>query len=114
MAVTLNGYVISLSPRDFSLISYPISQQVAAGAVTTILFPSQFNGNARSILLSNRDGANAGFVRLNGLTSSQIRIPPSGSFAFSEQWINLIEITAGAAGIMDLAAEIVPLNGGRE
>ena len=112
MVVTLNGFQISLSPRDASLISYPISQQVAAGVTTTISFPSQFNGNARSILLSNRDGANAGFIRINGITSTQIRIPPSGSFAFSEQWVNLIEVSAGAAGIMDVAAEIVPLSGG--
>jgi len=108
MVVTLNGYYIQLSPRDLSLISYPISKQIAAGATTTISFPNEFNGFARSIVVSNRDGANAAFIKINGVTSTEIRIPPSGSFSFNDQWCVEINIVAGAAGILDLVAEVVP------
>lgn len=108
MGVTLNGFQINQSPRDLSLISYPISEQVGAGVTRIISFPTMYNGIARSVVLSNRDGANAGFIRINGITARQIRIPPTGSFPFSDQWVTDLEIIAGAAGIMDVVCEVVP------
>ena len=108
MVISLNGFYINFSPRDQSLISYPISEQVAANTTRTISFPNIYNGFARGVVISNRDGANAAFIRINGITSTQIRIPPSGSFAFNDQWVTDLQIISGAAGICDVVAEIVP------
>ena len=105
---TLNGFSISKSPRDLSLLSYPISIQVAAGVTRRVSFPNEFNGFARSIVISNRDGVNAAFIRINGITSTQIRIPAGGSFPFSDQWVSDLEIIAGAAGITDAVFEVAP------
>jgi hypothetical protein len=104
----LNGYQINVAPRDLTLISYPISEQVAAGVTRTISFPNIYNGFARSVVISNRDAANAAFIRINGITSTQIRIPPSGSFAFNDQWVSDLQIISGAAGITDVVCEVVP------
>jgi hypothetical protein len=108
LVITLNGYYIAKSPRDLTLISYPISEQVAAGITRVISFPNIYNGFARGVVISNRDGANAAFIRINGITSTQIRIPPSGSFAFNDQWVSDLQIVAGAAGITDVVCEVVP------
>lgn len=105
--ITLNGYSINVSPRDLSLISYPISEQVAAGVTRMISFPSIYHGLARSFVISNRDGANAAFIRINGITATQIRIPPSGSFPLNDQWVTDLEVIAGAAGITDVVCEVV-------
>jgi hypothetical protein len=108
MVITLNGYYISKSPRDLTLISYPISEQVTAGVTRIISFPNFYNGLARGVVISNRDGANAALIRINGISTAQIRIPPSGSFAFNDQWVTDLEIIAGAAGITDVVCEVVP------
>ena len=104
----LNGFTISVAPRDQTLLSYPISEQVAAGVTRIISFPNVYNGFARGVVVSNRDGANAAFIRINGITSTQIRIPPSGSFAFNDQWVTDLQVIAGAAGITDVVCEVVP------
>lgn len=104
----LNGFTISVAPRDQTLISYPISEQVAAGVTRVISFPNIYNGLARGVVVSNRDGANAAFIRINGITATQIRIPPSGSFAFNDQWVTDLQVIAGAAGITDVVCEVVP------
>lgn len=105
----LNGFQITAAPRDTTLISYPISEQVAAGVTRRISFPSNYNGFARGIVIGNRDGVNAAFIRINGITSTQIRVPASGSFAFNDQWVTDLEVIAGAAGICDVVCEVVPI-----
>jgi len=106
--LTILGFNIKKAPRDQTLQAYPLSDQVAAGITTVFNFPTRFNAVARSILVSNRDGVNAAFIRLNGLASSQIRIPPSASLPINDQWIIQLEVVAGAAGITDVAFEVVP------
>jgi len=112
MVVTLNGFTIQKSPRDQSLLSYPVIFTAAAGATSTIDTATQFNGIARSVQFVNQDGANAATARVNGVTSPAFNVPASGAIGFSDQWINQIQVTAGAAGDVIIMFEIVPFNGG--
>jgi len=108
MPLTINGFYLGKSPRDESLFSYPIPLSIPAGTTVRRSFINEFRGPARSIVISNRDGVNAAFIRYNGITSPQIRIPPSGSFPINDQWVTDIEVAAGAADSCDVIAEIVP------
>ncbi len=112
MAVTLNGFTIQKSPRDTTLLSYPVMVNFPAGVVTTIDTATQFNGIARSIQFVNQDGANAATARVNGVTSPAFNVPASGAIGFSDQWINQIQVTAGAAGAVIIMFEVVPFDGG--
>ena len=112
MTVTLNGFTIQKSPRDTTLLSYPVIFTATAGNVTTIDTATQFNGIARSVQFVNQDGANAAVARVNGVASPPFNIPASGAIGFSDQWINQLQVTAGAAGDCIIFFEIVPFSGG--
>jgi len=109
MTVTLNGFTIQKSPRDNSLLSYPVLQTIAAGTLGVIDTATQFNGIARSISIINQDGTNAATARVNGITTPSFNIPASGQIGFSDQWINQVQVQAGAAGSTIVIFEIVPL-----
>ena len=111
MTVTLNGFTIQKSPRDLSLLSYPVIHTVAAGLTDTIDTATLFNGIARSVSLVNQDGANNALARINGITTNQFNVPASGQVGFSDQWINQIQVTAGAGGSLIVMLEIVPFGG---
>lgn len=84
---------------------------VAAGATDIINFLQQFQGMARGISLLNRDGANAATYILNNDRASAINVPANSLISINDQWIEQIEITAGAAGAVQVTAEIVPQDG---
>lgn len=104
------GFNIDRNPRDINLQAYPLPF-VCPLAVTTILnFPNLANGIARSVEISNNDAANPATVRING---DRINVRTLGLNSFrtiNDQWIVQLEIIAGAAGAVDVVAEIVPLS----
>jgi len=109
MPVEINGFYISRSPRDETVISYPVTINNPLAVTTRTSFPNQFRGFARSVLFINQDGVNAATIRINGITNSTINLPASASFSINDQWIADIEVLAGAAGAVIVLAEIVPL-----
>ena len=98
----LNGFTIAKPPKDLKLFSYPVIVLVDAGATRTISTPEEFNGFAISVQFINQDGTNNALARVNGITTPQFNIPPSGQVGFTDMWINQIQIVAGA-----LAAVVV-------
>lgn len=104
------GFVINRNPRDLDLQATP-QPFICPAAVTTILnFPNLVNGIARSVEISNNDLANAATVRING---DRINVRTLGLNSFrsiNDQWMVQLEIIAGAAGSVDVVAEIVPLS----
>jgi len=99
--------LLRISPRDERLASSPITVIVAAGATRIINFFNEFLGMASSVIFINRDAANAMTIILNNDRSNAFTIPANGSFTLSEQWVEQVEITAGAAGVVIVNAQMV-------
>jgi len=105
----LNGFTISRPPKDLKLFSYPVIVLVAAGATRTIATAEEFNGFAISVQLINQDGTNNALARINGITTPQFNVPASGAVGFDDQWINQIQIVAGALGAVVVMMQMVSL-----
>ncbi len=108
--VTLNGFDIKEAPRNQKLFSYPVLVLIPAGVTRTIQTESEFNGVARSVQLVNQDGTNNGLARINGITTPQFNVPPGGAIGFTDQWVNQIQIVAGALGALLVMMEMVPVS----
>lgn len=103
-------FLIKKSPRDTTITSRPITVIVGAGATRIVNFFGEFHGIASGLQVINRDGANAITIILNNDRTNAFTIPASGSLGMSDQWIEQIEIVAGAAGVSVLQAQLTPGN----
>ena len=106
MPSVIQGFVITTKPKDVTLESFPTVNTVAAGATSTIVYPSQYKGVAISVAIINQDGANSCTISLNGSTS--FSLSAGGSFNVNDQNIISVKITAGAAGGVDVVAQVAP------
>lgn len=108
----MQGFLFSIrkSPRDTSLTSRPITVSVAVGTTRIVNFYGEFRGIASGLQVINRDGANAITIIVNNDRINAFTIPASGSVGMSDQWIEQIEITSGAAGVAILQAQLTPGN----
>ena len=106
----LNGFTITKSPKDLKLFSYPVLVLVAAGTTRTIATAEEFNGFAISVQMINQDGTNNALARINGITTPQFNIPASGAIGFTDQWINQIQIVAGALEDVVVMLQMVSLS----
>ena len=68
MPSVIQGFVITTKPKDVTLESFPTVNSVAAGATSTIVYPSQYKGVAISVAIINQDSANTCSISLNGST----------------------------------------------
>lgn len=98
---------LRISPRDQRLPSSPVTVIVAAGATRIINFFNEFLGMASSIFILNRDGVNAITIILNNDRINAFTIPAGASYTASDQWIEQIEIVAGAVAVTSVNAQIV-------
>lgn len=99
------------SPRDTSKFpSHQVTEVVAAGATAVIEFINRFAGLARSVLIMNRDAANVATVIINNDRTNSFAIPAGLAIPINDMWLEQIEVTAGAAGAVNLLIEIVPAN----
>ena len=79
---------------------------VPLGTTRVVSFPDEFLGIAESILISNLDASNVATYQIGGQSMPTL-ILSSGAFrAISETKIKIISITAGAAGAVQLEAQI--------
>ena len=106
MPSVIQGFVVTTKPKDVTLESFPTVDNIAAGATTTIVYPSQYLGVAISVAIINQDGANASSISLNG--SAAFNLSASGQFNVNDQNIVSVTITAGAAGITNVVAQVAP------
>lgn len=106
----MQGLILGLKfgPRDQNLSSYTIPITILAGATRVVNFYAEFHGIARSIEVINRDAANTALVILNNDRINTFTIATSQQQGFNDQWCEQIEITAGAAGAVNLFIELVP------
>jgi len=102
----IQGFVITTKPKDVTLESFPTVDNIAAGATTTIVYPSQYMGVAISVAIINQDSANTCSISLNGSTA--FNLSASGQFNVNDQNIISVKITAGAAAITNVVAQVAP------
>jgi len=96
----IQGFVITTKPKDVTLESFPTVNTVAAGATTTIVYPSQYKGVAISVAIITCT------ISLNGSTA--FTLSASGQFNVNDQNIVSVKIVAGAAGVTDVVAQVAP------
>ena len=106
MPSVIQGFVITTKPKDVTNESFPTVDHIATGATTTIVYPSQYMGVAISAAIINQDGTNTCTISLNGSTS--FTLSAGGSFNVNDQNIISVKITAGAAGGVDVVAQVAP------
>jgi len=102
----IQGFVITTKPKDVTLESFPTVDNIAAGTTATIVYPSQYKGVAISIAIVNQDSANTCSISLNGSTA--FNLSASGQFNVNDQNIVSVTITAGAAAITNVVAQVAP------
>lgn len=106
MPSVIQGFVITTKPKDVTLESFPTVDTIAAGATSTIVYPTLYKGVAISVAILNQDSANACTISLNGSTSFQLSA--SGQFNVNDQNIVSVKITAGAAAITSVVSQVAP------
>lgn len=79
---------------------------IPAGTTQTISFPNQFLGYAVSILISNLDAANIATYQINGDAMPILTLSTASFRAIDDTKINLITVTAGAAGAVQIEAQV--------
>ena len=104
MPSVIQGFVITTKPKDVTLESFPTVDNIAAGATTTIVYPSQYKGVAISVAIINQDSANTCSISLNGSTA--FNLSASGQFNVNDQNIVSVRIIAGAAGGVDVVDQV--------
>jgi len=106
MPSVIQGFVVTTKPKDVTLESFPTVDHIATGATTTIVYPSQYMGVAISVAIVNQDAVNACTISLNGSTS--FSLSSGAQFNVNDQNIISVKITAGAAGGVDIVAQVAP------
>jgi len=102
----IQGFVVTTKPKDVTLESFPTVDSIAAGATTTIVYPSSYAGVAISVAILNQDGTNSCTISING--SQSFSLSAGGSFSVNDQNIVSVKVIAGAAGVTDLVAQVAP------
>jgi hypothetical protein len=102
----IQGFVVTTKPKDVTLESFPTVDHIATGATASVVYPSQYMGVAISVAIINQDGTNACTISLNGSTS--FSLSSGAQFNVNDQNIISVRITAGAAGGVDVVAQVAP------
>ena len=106
MPSVIQGFVVTTKPKDVTLESFPTVDHIATGVTGTIVYPSRYMGVAISAAIINQDGTNACTISLNGSTS--FTLSAGGAFNVNDQNIVSVKVTAGAAGGVDIVAQVAP------
>lgn len=108
MPSVIQGFEVLTKPKDTSAESFPVFIQVPAGTTRTITFPTEFNAIAISCLIENQDAANAASFMINSSTNTPINLAASSFRSFDSMNIVSVRVTAGAAGVVDVFAQVTP------
>jgi len=83
-----------------------VAQVVATGTTSIISFPQQFFGSAVAIKLTNLDATNSATFVIGGSSRPTRTLQANQWTAIGDTIINLITITAGAAGAVLVEAQV--------
>jgi len=102
------GYRVTVKPNDTTAESTFVSDIVAAGAgATTIHYPTLYRAIAISVAIKNQDGTNACTFSVNGQPA--VSLSAGSDQNINGQNIVSVQVTPGAAGTVDLLAQVTPM-----
>ena len=108
MPQVIQGYRVTTKPSDTTAESTYVSDIVAAGAAaTTVHYPTQYRSIAISVAIKNQDAANACTFSVNGQPA--ISLSAGADQNINNQSIVSVQVTPGAAGTVDLLAQVTPM-----
>jgi len=107
MPTVIQGFEVRTKPKDTSLESFPVFIKVTGGTTRTVTFPTEFNAVAISVQIENQDGANAASYQVNNNSMNAINLPASNFRSINDQNVISVTVTAGAAGVCDISAQVV-------
>jgi hypothetical protein len=108
MPQVIQGYRVTTKPNDTTAESTYVSDIIAAGAApTTIHYPSQYRSIAISVAIKNQDAANTCSFSVNGQPA--ITLSAGADQNINGQNIVSVQVTPGAAGTVDILAQVTPI-----
>ena len=84
----------------------PIMVIVPQGVTQTISFPNEYLGRAVSILISNLDASNVATYQIGGNAMPILSLSTGAFRSIDDTNISIIKITAGAAGAVQVEAQV--------
>jgi predicted 3-demethylubiquinone-9 3-methyltransferase (glyoxalase superfamily) len=108
MPQVIQGYRVTTKPSDTTAESTYVSDIVAAGApATTVHYPAQYRSIAISVAIKNQDAVNPCTFSVNGQPA--VSLSAGADQNINNQSIVSVQVTAGAAGTVDLLAQVTPM-----
>ena len=108
MPQIIQGYRVTVKPNDTTAESTYVSDVIAAGAgATTIHYPSLYRSIAISVAIKNQDAANPCTFSINGQPA--ISLSAGADQNINGQNVVSVQVTPGAAGTVDLLAQVTPM-----
>jgi len=102
------GYRVTVKPNDTTAESTFVSDIVAAGAAaTTVHYPTLYRAIAISVAIKNQDGTNPCTFSVNGQPA--VSLSAGADQNINGQNIVSVQVTPGAAGTVDLLAQVTPM-----
>jgi len=86
----------------------PVMVVIPAGTTRTVSFPDEFFGECISILISNLDATNVATYQIGGQSQPTLSLSTGAFRTIDDTRIKIITITAGAAGAVQLEAQVQP------
>ena len=108
MPQIIQGYRVTVKPNDTTAESTFVSDVIAAGAgATTIHYPTLYRSIAISVAIKNQDAANTCSFSVNGQPA--VTLSAGSDQNINGQNIVSVQVTPGAAGTVDLLAQVTPM-----
>ena len=107
MPQVIQGYRVTTRPSDTTAESTYVSDIVAAGATQTIHYPTEYRSIAISLAIKNQDALNRCSFSVNGQPA--IQLSAGADQNINGQNIVSVQVTPGAAGTVDLLAQVTPM-----
>ena len=108
MPQVIQGYLVNIKPSDTTAESTYVADIIAAGAAaTTVHYPSSYRSYAISAAIKNQDAANACTFSVNGQPA--VSLSAGADQNINNQCIVSIQVTPGAAGTVDILAQVSPI-----
>lgn len=106
----MSGIILKIDlTKLFLLTGNQVFISVPAATTRVIDFKNEFMGIAKNVLIDNRDTVNEITYRVNSRASDPISIRLNASRVVGVP-VEILEINAGAAGVTQVSAEVVPLD----
>lgn len=83
-----------------------VSVVIPLGTTDRISFPNRFFGVAKSLRITNLDAINVATYQIGGEATPLLTLAASASRAINDTDVNLLIINAGAAGSVQVEAQI--------